>query len=668
MKLRIILWYFFPLLVQFSGGFHHTFIPPWEGRSRGIPSQAARRGIDGEWIQSEQVTDWGKFGKEEFCPVGSFAIGFRVKYAEVGQDDDTGINGIGLICVFANGQPIQQNPSSTVGAFGRWQECRCPGEPFEAVVGHRLCVQESQGEHVDDISAYGLYLVCEKRRLFGCVHEYDIGPCSDAVVCPDEYPKICGIRTQVEERQWGEDDTSLNNVDFFCCKESLEEKEKQIKQLEDKIVDSDHKRTMALKTLDDCDTNIRVWKNQIHTLNFMKNAIKEKIQQYDGPPPAQRRRLNDDEPMETGRGLERRKLVPSMSTIVGSSGNTVANQGTIRDINNVTVGNRKPEVDISISSKMRTKNSEELAKKFCHYYEKVCERVRIMVNSHFEKEKIHNGAICGVLDMHEGRRNAEFKKLKNRPARVATPKMIRRVQKENKNNLGMSDSNLGYKLKISKLSLHDIKPTKLGVKSYRATPAPKYNQGQQKRAKPNSRQIAEKRVKQNMPVNLVMNDETNCSNDPDEVPARKYYSCTNQKTFKDSFKYTPKSKFPIKHIIGRALDSLGDVSKPFVTTMTSERYLNDCVKKILIPFINNRDEYAPYVPRARPIERFWALCKREYSRRTKPPKKLGRFRHIWTYTSKVVARKSGKALLGTARQIIRQIGRMGVYGPYEAKN
>lgn len=56
---------------------------------------------------------------------------------------------------------------------------------------------------MDDISAYGLYLVCEKRRLFGCVHEYDIGPCSDAVVCPDEYPKICGIRTQVEERQWG---------------------------------------------------------------------------------------------------------------------------------------------------------------------------------------------------------------------------------------------------------------------------------------------------------------------------------------------------------------------------------------------------------------------------------------------------------------------------------
>ena len=91
---------------------------------------------------------------------------------------------------------------------------------------------------------------------------------------------------------------------------------------------------------------------------------------------------------------------------------------------------RKPEVDISISSKMRTKNSEQLEKKICHYYEKVCERVRIMVYSHFEREKIHNGAIFRVLDMYEESRNAEFTKLKNRPARVATPKVMHRFQKE----------------------------------------------------------------------------------------------------------------------------------------------------------------------------------------------------------------------------------------------
>ncbi|OXA46224.1 putative fatty acid elongation protein 3 [Folsomia candida] len=215
-------------------------------------------------------------------------------------------------------------------------------------------------------------------------------------------------------------------------------------------------------------------------------------------------------------------------------------------------------------------------------------------------------------------------------SRVASPKVIREVQQGCQNNLGISDGNLGYKLKISKLSLHDIKPTKLGVNSYKATPALKYNQCQQKSAKPNPRQIAEKRVKQNMPVILVIDDETKWSIDPDEVSGWKYYS---------------------------SLDSLGDVSKPFVTTatMTSERYLNDCVKKILIHFINNRKEYAPYVPRARTIERFWPLSKREYSRRTKSPKSLVRFPHIRAHTSRVAARKSGKALLGTARQQIRQI-------------
>lgn len=54
---------------------------------------------------------------------------------------------------------------------------------------------------MDDQAAYGLYMVCEKRLLFGCVHEYDIGPCSNAVVCPAEHPKICGIKTQVEDEK-----------------------------------------------------------------------------------------------------------------------------------------------------------------------------------------------------------------------------------------------------------------------------------------------------------------------------------------------------------------------------------------------------------------------------------------------------------------------------------
>ncbi|OXA61411.1 Vitelline membrane outer layer protein 1 [Folsomia candida] len=208
MVLYIILWSLFTLLVQFSEGFHHKFVPPRQGRGRRIPHPFGRHRIEGTWITSERVTNWGDWGEESFCPVGSFAIGLRVKYEEFWQDDDTAINGIGLNCAFP----------SKIGPNGIWEECRCPASPFEAVIGHRLCVLETQGA-MDDVSAYGLYIICEKTGLHRCVREIDFGECSPEVVCPEEYPRICGIQTQVEDNQWWLlDQTSLNNVDFYCCK------------------------------------------------------------------------------------------------------------------------------------------------------------------------------------------------------------------------------------------------------------------------------------------------------------------------------------------------------------------------------------------------------------------------------------------------------------------
>ena len=101
------------------------------------------------------------------------------------------------------------------------------------------------------------------------------------------------------------------------------------------------------------------------------------------------------------------------------------------------------------------------------------------------------------------------------------------------------------------------------------------------------------------------------------------------------------------------IDQEGNVSEPFVTkeTMKGTNYLN-CLKECLVPFINKhhknnkilfwpemapchyakevtkwmtenninffkKNENAPNVPQARPIERFWAICKREYKKQNK---------------------------------------------------
>jgi len=92
--------------------------------------------------------------------------------------------------------------------------------------------------------------------------------------------------------------------------------------------------------------------------------------------------------------------------------------------------------------------------------------------------------------------------------------------------------------------------------------------------------------------------------------------------------------------------------------MNADLYLKECLKKKLIPFIQQnypdrnilfwpdlatahyankcilllkeekinfveKKENPPNVPQARPIEKYWAICKQRYSQRSNPAKNLG---------------------------------------------
>src|SRR5579863_9574056 len=127
-------------------------------------------------------------------------------------------------------------------------------------------------------------------------------------------------------------------------------------------------------------------------------------------------------------------------------------------------------------SKMRSKGSEELAKRICHYYEKVCGGDRKMTYSHFISEGISKVTICRVLNRFGATGTAEYKKSVGRPARVATPKVIKKVGKLYQKDPGVSERFVTQALTLAKTTVHRIKAVKLGLRSYRATPAPKYTQ------------------------------------------------------------------------------------------------------------------------------------------------------------------------------------------------
>jgi len=101
---------------------------------------------------------------------------------------------------------------------------------------------------------------------------------------------------------------------------------------------------------------------------------------------------------------------------------------------------------------------------------------------------------------------------------------------------------------------------------------------------------------------------------------------------------------------------------PDMATCHYTREITNFLQSESIQFVE-KSKNAPNVPQARPIERFWALCKREYAKREVPAKNLNSFSRVWTKISNEVAKRRGKAIMANFRRRLWQIGKYGVYGP-----
>ncbi|XP_062830655.1 vitelline membrane outer layer protein 1-like [Anolis carolinensis] len=163
-------------------------------------------------IHVENGGPWGYWGKREYCSLGH-ATGFALKVepyqgGKEGQDD-TSLNGIRLLC------KDDSFISSMVGKWGAWSEIhQC--KPPNKLVSFSLRVEMPQG-FGDDTAVNNIRFLCSDTSVLeGNSHEWGhFGPWSPA--CPGS-TFICGIQTKVEISQESEDDTSLNDVKFFCCK------------------------------------------------------------------------------------------------------------------------------------------------------------------------------------------------------------------------------------------------------------------------------------------------------------------------------------------------------------------------------------------------------------------------------------------------------------------
>lgn len=151
-------------------------------------------------VDSNYIVDQGEWYKFEFCPKGSYATGFKIKYNE-----NTGLNAVELFC----DDKLSKNISSYKGLWGTWSKgYYCASEM--RLVGFEVLVNQFNLwlNYKDEYTINGIKIYCEDRDPIKPATQGTKGQWSEPTFCKTN-GFICGISVQYKY--------VLNNIKFACC-------------------------------------------------------------------------------------------------------------------------------------------------------------------------------------------------------------------------------------------------------------------------------------------------------------------------------------------------------------------------------------------------------------------------------------------------------------------
>lgn len=298
-------------------------------------------------------------------------------------------------------------------------------------------------------------------------------------------------------------------------------------------------------------------------------------------------------------------------------------------------------------------------------------------------------SINNVLKRFTDSGRIRFVSIPGRPVTINTPAMQRKVLKKGRKNRSKSLRESALDLNIAPTTYRRVK-AKVGLRSKKKQKKPKYTEGQLERCKKGAAKLYRESIPSRKNFFFVIDDETYVPKDPTQVPGDQYYLSDDEEETPIEEKTIQTGKFEGKFMVWQAIAEDGDVSEPFVTdcTVNSQIYLKECIEKRLLPFLKKKKgqrpilfwpdlataHYArivtdrlraekvqfvakvdnpPNVPQLRPIERFWAICKRKYRELNKPADTIPKMMRIWKRISKIAAEESGENLFEHFRRNLR---------------
>jgi hypothetical protein len=165
---------------------------------------------------------WGDWGCMNECLPGSYAYAVSVKSEPPqGSGDDTAANGVRLDCYHkygdVNGKAIYTGSiTSTVQKWGSWSPAKVCSTLNNPINGQEIKVEPKQGRD-DDTALNNVAVHCKGEGWKIPTVPTSWGNWWTGGLCGDPNAAVCGLRTQVEPSQAGNDDTALNATSMICC-------------------------------------------------------------------------------------------------------------------------------------------------------------------------------------------------------------------------------------------------------------------------------------------------------------------------------------------------------------------------------------------------------------------------------------------------------------------
>lgn len=256
-------------------------------------------------------------------------------------------------------------------------------------------------------------------------------------------------------------------------------------------------------------------------------------------------------------------------------------------------------------------------------------------------------------------------------------KLDKQVEVRLEKNPRLSNRKLANKVGCSDRTVRRVK-TKLGFKTYKVQTVPDRNAKKNLEAKKRARKLR-KEYFQKVKC-CLMDDETYVLGNFSQLPGQDFYSARERAGVPEQFRTKQKSKFPRKFLVWQAICSCGDRTPSFVTngTINSDIYIQECLKKRLLPFMkkhnvstffwpdlasahyskktlewyrqNNvtlvpKEANPPNCPELRPIEKYWALVKQILKKTNREVKDMTQFKLKWNAATKKVSKETIKTMM-----------------------